>query len=408
MTQTKNVNQSNSKYKKEVLKEEFVIMIVCITGGSGMIGSHLCKLLKGNDDISEIRLLDLREPFLHDLNNNELKSNEKVRFVKGSVTEKADLKKAFQNANAVFHCASIIDFGHKPASLLRKVNIGGTQLVVETCAEENVEFLIYTSSVEAISKWGLENYDSNAPYPASLKEFSGGVYGETKSLAEQLVLDANGVKTFNGETEMKTTALRPCGVYGEGDPAVITNVIKARMDGVMAFRVGYGVMDHIYAGNAAHAHVCALDRLKEGSNKIAGKPWNILHETPVHIIDKASLFLNRFGLGTPTRTLPDRLVLCIAYFIHYALKCVPEFARPFVVLTPASCEAVMTSKKFVDKRALELLGFQELYSEQERNERTWKWLSQEWEERPGLRATSKNKTPILLLLCFVFIIIYFR
>lgn len=69
--------------------------------------------------------------------------------------------------------------------------------------------------------------------------------------AEKLILAAN------GQQGLRTIALRPSGIFGEGDPLFVPSVINNARKGKMKFIIGSGrnLMDFTYVGNVAYSHI---------------------------------------------------------------------------------------------------------------------------------------------------------
>jgi sterol-4alpha-carboxylate 3-dehydrogenase (decarboxylating) len=86
-----------------------------------------------------------------------------------------------------------------------KVNVGGTENILEVAKARNVSKLVYTSSASVVfAGEDQHNVDETAPYPA--KPFD--VYNETKALAERAVLEAN------GQHGLSTASMRVAGLFG--------------------------------------------------------------------------------------------------------------------------------------------------------------------------------------------------
>ena len=70
-------------------------------------------------------------------------------------------------------------------------------------------------------------------------------------LGEKLVLAAN------GRGGLATVALRPSGIFGEGDPLLVPLTVAKAKEGKMKFIIGSGenLMDFTYVGNVAQAHL---------------------------------------------------------------------------------------------------------------------------------------------------------
>lgn len=85
------------------------------------------------------------------------------------------------------------------------INLGGTQNVIDVAQELGVPKLVYTSSASVVYDGGDQaNVDESWPYP----DVPFDTYNETKALAEQAVLRAN------GRSGLSTTSLRVAGLFG--------------------------------------------------------------------------------------------------------------------------------------------------------------------------------------------------
>jgi len=116
-----------------------------VTGGTGFIGSNICKfLLKKN---YKVKIFDnnYRGTF-----SKIKKIKNKVKFIKGDIRNKKLLKKASKNTDAVIHLAYINGtryFYSKPVLIL-DIAIKGILNVIETCIENNIKELYLASSSE--------------------------------------------------------------------------------------------------------------------------------------------------------------------------------------------------------------------------------------------------------------------
>ena len=70
-------------------------------------------------------------------------------------------------------------------------------------------------------------------------------------LGEKLVLAAN------GKSGLATVALRPSGIFGEGDPLLVPTIVAKAKQGKMGVIIGSGqnLMAFTYVGNVAQAHL---------------------------------------------------------------------------------------------------------------------------------------------------------
>jgi len=129
--------------------------MILVTGGTGLVGSHLLyHLLLENDSVRAIhqrnsdlnavkRVFQFYGPDADHLFN-------KIRWVEASLNDIPELEKTFENVQYVYHCAAIISFASKDYQIMRKVNIHGTTNIVNLCISNQVDKLCFVSSVAAI------------------------------------------------------------------------------------------------------------------------------------------------------------------------------------------------------------------------------------------------------------------
>jgi len=143
---------------------------VLITGGAGSVGRALIdEILKQEPEV--IRIFDSSENGIFHLEQEYGKK--KLRYLIGSVRDKNRLKRAMEGIDIVLHLAAmkhVIACEYNPFEAVR-TNIEGTQNIIDTAMEENVEKVIFSSSDKAVN-------------PAN-------VMGTTKLLAEKMITTAN-------------------------------------------------------------------------------------------------------------------------------------------------------------------------------------------------------------------------
>ena len=169
-----------------------------------------------------------------------------------------DLRKAEQVAEAckgmevVFHCATAAPTGSGALNkgLMDGVNVEGTRNIVAGCQAAGVKKLVSTSSASVVFEGRtLRMVDESQPYATKPMDY----YTQTKIEGERLVLAANGV------AGVASCALRPSGIFGEGDPLFVPTVAKQAERGKMKYVIGDGKneMDFTYVSNLAHSVSCS-------------------------------------------------------------------------------------------------------------------------------------------------------
>ena len=116
-----------------------------ITGGTGFIGSNICKLLIKKD--CHVKIFDNNS---RGSINNIKNFKKKIKFIKGDIRNKKLLNKALQNTDAVIHLAYVNGteyFYTKPVEVL-DIAVKGILNVIEGCINNKVKELYLASSSE--------------------------------------------------------------------------------------------------------------------------------------------------------------------------------------------------------------------------------------------------------------------
>jgi dihydroflavonol-4-reductase len=137
------------------------IIMILITGGTGLLGTHLLPALINSGE--SVRVLiressDYRKilsvwQYYYKNPENLL---EKIDWFRGDVTNKPDVYNALENVERVYHCAACVSFDRSKGHEMSEVNVQGTRYVVDMCLERNIKKLLYVSSVATIGP-GIDN-----------------------------------------------------------------------------------------------------------------------------------------------------------------------------------------------------------------------------------------------------------
>ena len=162
-------------------------MKVLITGGAGDLGRDLSPILAGYYDI---KALDIRKP------DNDLE------FIACDITKLEDVKQATRDVDVIIHLAALL--GGDSSERFVDINAKGTCNILESAIENDVQKVLYASSVWAASRGGSVPYlpiDENIPCKPE------GMYDITKRMGEEFC------EYFNRLYGLNTLNLRLCGYY---------------------------------------------------------------------------------------------------------------------------------------------------------------------------------------------------
>ena len=130
--------------------------MILVTGGTGLLGSHLLvELTKSNDKIRAIyrskdRITSVEQLFHYYLGQSYLVHWQKIEWVSGDILDVESLKHVFQNVEIVYHAAGFVSFASRDFRQCIKINREGTANIVNACLRFNVKKLGYVSSTAAI------------------------------------------------------------------------------------------------------------------------------------------------------------------------------------------------------------------------------------------------------------------
>lgn len=131
--------------------------MVLVTGGTGLVGSHLLyHLLQDENSIIAIHQktsdLNAVKNVFSFYNSDFEPIFNKIIWVLADVNNIPALEHAFKNVKQVYHCAAFVSFNPADYKKMRRVNIEGTTNIVNLCISNKVEKLCYVSSIAAIEK----------------------------------------------------------------------------------------------------------------------------------------------------------------------------------------------------------------------------------------------------------------
>ena len=164
-------------------------MKIIVTGGSGFIGTDICRLLKKDH---EIIVFDTQKPKLE------------TKFRQGDIKNFKDVTDALRDCDLVIHLAATLGVVHTEENPIKTLdtNTGGTRNVLEACRINNVKKIILSSSSEVYgepSKIPIE--ESETPIPIT-------IYGVSKLAAEYYT------KSYAKVYGIQYTIFRLFNVYG--------------------------------------------------------------------------------------------------------------------------------------------------------------------------------------------------
>ena len=185
--------------------------MVLVTGGTGLVGSHLLfNLTKAGIHVRAIyrnknRILFTKKVFRYytDKPNVFFKT---IEWVKCDINDIPTLEIVFKGISHVYHAAALISFDPKDSKQLYKANAIGTSNIVNLCIANGVEKLCYVSSIATIGNV-INNKPANET--TDFNDAIANVYALSKHQAE--------MEVWRGSQEgLKMIIVNPGVIIGPG------------------------------------------------------------------------------------------------------------------------------------------------------------------------------------------------
>ncbi|KAF2201118.1 hypothetical protein GQ43DRAFT_394942 [Delitschia confertaspora ATCC 74209] len=349
---------------------------VLVTGGCGFLGHHIVKLIVERHPATQVSVLDLRT----ELNRN---SNTNVSYHNCDITSVGAVQQIFSKIqpDVVIHTAGANLIAKNEVHY--KVNVDGTKNLLAAAEKTGVKVFVYTSSASVIYNPKTELINADESWPLVMGKDQPEYYTHTKAIAEKAVLEAN-----RGETGMLTCAIRPAGIFGEGDVQTLPKMVSAYQKGQNKFQVGSNnnLFDFSYVGNIAHGHLLAVQALLHtqkmmptiplDTEKVDGEAFFITNGQPVYFWDFARAVYHEAGDTLPLSSVWKMsqglmyLIGAILEWLFWILGKTPNLTRQQVKY---SCMTRYYSIKKAEKR----LGYQPIVNLEEGVRRGVKYILQE-------------------------------
>ncbi len=147
--------------------------MILVTGGTGLVGSHLLyELVKQNKIVRALirnkNKIELVKKVFSYYTNKPEELFRNIEWIEGDMLDLVSLNKAFSNVKQVYHCAAIVSIGGKNKKELIDANVVGTENVVNMCLTHQVEKLCHVSSIASLgNSLNGELIDENTAWTAS-------------------------------------------------------------------------------------------------------------------------------------------------------------------------------------------------------------------------------------------------
>ena len=261
-------------------------MRVFLTGGTGLLGSHLAAwLIQRDHEVVALNRKGAETSFL---------ATTGVELVEGDVRDAPEsLAEGMVGCSHLVHGAALV-YAEGSWPKVHAVNVDGTRNVLTAAADAGVGAAVHISSVAV---YGTTDGEVDEQTSIETVVPADDLYARSKREAEAVA------RSIEADRGLPVTVLRPSAVYGERDrlmtPAIV-DILRAPL--VPLFGPGDNTLPVVYAGNVAIAIGLAIEAGR------GGETFDVGYDHP---LTQHDLFLGlAAGLGRKPRfvRLPRGLV----------------------------------------------------------------------------------------------------
>ncbi len=259
-------------------------MQVFLTGGTGLVGSHVAeRLVREGHAVRALVRRAAEATHLQSLG---------AELVVGDVTDASTLAGVMGGCVGLVHSAAAVTV-NAPWEVYQRVNVDGTANVLGAAARQGVRRAVHVSTVAVYGGAEVarrERVDESTPTDSHLGPEV--FYGRSKRGAEEAA------RRVEREGPLEVTMVRPDVIYGERDRAALPRLVRyASLPVVLLVGDGRSELPLVYAGNVAQGIVRALT-----SPRAAGRVYNLANDFPIQQREFFELLAHH--LGRRPRFLP--------------------------------------------------------------------------------------------------------
>ncbi len=322
-----------------------------LTGGTGLIGSHVADRLRSRGD-EVVALVRASSDTAH------LESLGCELMVGDVLDPVAELAARIRGCDAVVHGAATV-LRPRRRRAVHRVNVGGTERVLEA-AGRVAPRVVHLSSVAVYAGLPMDRPLTEARWTEADPSRQS-AYASSKHLSERAAW------RLHDRGDIRLTTVRPSVVYGERDRSatpIFVRVAKRRI--VPLIDGGRRTVPVVYAGNVARGIVAALDR-----DDAVGRAYNLGRDVPVTARELTRLFGEGLvGRAPRVIRVPYAPAAAVTWTLEKATRLIPVV--PMVDLHRAA-RSMARDNPYDSSRARLELGWTGLVPHAEGVRRTIRW-----------------------------------
>jgi len=267
-------------------------MKILVTGGTGFVGGRVVRLLVSADH--EVRCL------VRSMKPAPILKQMGVEPIPGNLTDRASLVAAMKGCDWVINAAAAYDFWTPDSGVYQRVNVGGTQNVMEAALDAGVAKVIHVSTMVVYGKPATSPVTEQTP--VSSVRFS--EYACTKYEGEQIAWNLYQTRG------LPLVIVYPGAVLGAEDSKATGQYIRRLLQGKLPATIfTNSTFPFVYVNDVAEAIFGAAKKENNLGEKYLLAGENLTFGQINSIIAELS------GVHLPRLSMPDAMALGTAWFL---------------------------------------------------------------------------------------------
>ena len=341
---------------------------ILVTGGTGLLGSHLAeRLIARGDKVRALVRPKSRTGFLDSLG---------VEIVRGDLTDAAACKAAVAGVSRVFHSAAKVgDWGRWHE--FQTGCVDATRILAQAAASEGIDRFIHISSTSAYGHpaEGQAPIDESAALGQNVWVLD--YYTRSKVDCERALWEM-------ADAGLPLTVIRPSWLFGERDRTTVPRLVREfRRGRMMIVGKGDNPLSAVYAGVVADAAILAAH--DPGSR---GEAYNVTSQGRITQREFLDLFADALQVPRVTRQVPYGLAFTGGFLLEIQARLLMRSQPPRV--TRYGAWLLGRQLEYSTEKARARLGWEPSAGYNESIERTLRWFQdQDSDSLPSSSSRAK-------------------
>jgi nucleoside-diphosphate-sugar epimerase len=306
-------------------------MKILVTGGSGFLGLRLVSRLAEENKVTVF--------------SDYGSFGKGVELITGDIRDKVSLRKAFFDADIVYHLAACLDESNPD---MRDINVKGTQNVAELCKESKVKQLIFMSTTSVVG-------ETKAPASETMQYNPETGYEKSKMEAEKIVKNSG----------IPYTVIRAPIILGPNQ--VWAAILGAAKRGYPIIGSGKNYFHLVYIDDAVD-----LLLLVKNNKKAINEVFHVAAKDANTYEDVYRMMAEELGVGMTEKHVPEWMAIMKARLHEFRRSSSKK--RPELTSMTTSIKRLTRNRIISAKKAKSLLGFEARHSTREGLKETIKYL----------------------------------